>query len=146
MPHLLGLVLREAIPSWKKACFRRSFSLNLQAPSGSVRGRATFPSGSRHLGSSFAFQVSAWHSPTVFFSSRLKKPRWVQALPPPKTFPPRHAYGQDELQRCSIQQVGDANLEWWWTRRHAALHAGTPFREKTEEAEQGGQKWLRALR
>lgn len=94
-PILLGLVLREAIPSWKKPV--------LGAPSVSTcklqvvsSWKSYIPcSGSRHLGSPFAFQVSAWHNPTVFFSSRLKKPRWVQALPPPKTFPPLHAYGQD---------------------------------------------------
>lgn len=35
---------------------------------------------------------------------------------------------------------GGANREWWGTHKHAELHAGTPFREQTEEAEQGGQK------
>lgn len=35
---------------------------------------------------------------------------------------------------------GDMSWEWWGSHKHAEFHAGTPFREKSEEAEQGGRK------
>lgn len=60
--------------------------------------------------------------------------------PPSQDFPSTSCLWTRLAQHGSTQRVGDANREWWGARKHAELHAGTPFREKTEEAEQGGQK------
>ena len=147
-PALLGFVLRKAIPGARRKLVQELLlSLDLWTPSGWVCLWKSVSTCSRcHLGSYSAFTSKHYIVRQLFFFSRSEKPGWRSRLSPSQDFPSTPCLQTRPAQYHSIQQAGGMNWERWWSHKHAELHAGTPFREKSEEAEQGGQKWLRALR
>ncbi|KAF6093201.1 cytochrome b5 domain containing 2 [Phyllostomus discolor] len=85
-------------------------------------------------------ETSSLQKTSVVSCNRSEKPGWRSRLSPSQDFPSIPCLQTRPAQYCSIQQAVGMNWELWWSHKHAELHAGTPFREKSEEAEQGSQK------